>query len=55
MSKVFVLDACALIALVKNEEGANIVADVYTNSNNGSVVLYMNRINFHAHGRPPRI
>jgi len=29
MSKIFVLDACALIALVKNEKGANIVADVY--------------------------
>jgi PIN domain nuclease of toxin-antitoxin system len=45
MSKIFVLDACALIALVKNEEGASIVADAYKNANNGSVGLYMNRIN----------
>jgi len=45
MSKIFVLDACALIALVKNEEGANIVADIYRSANNGSVGLYINRIN----------
>jgi len=45
MNGIFVLDACALIALVKNEEGANIVVDVYRNANNGSIKLYMNRIN----------
>jgi len=45
MNKIFVLDACALIALVKNEKGASIVADVYKNANNGSMRLYMNRIN----------
>jgi len=45
MSRIFVLDACALIALVKNENGANIVADVYKSASNGSVQLYMNRIN----------
>jgi len=45
MSKIFVLDACALIALVKNEKGANIVADVYKKADSGSVQLYMNRIN----------
>jgi len=45
MNKIFVLDACALIALVKNEEGANVVADIYKNANNGSAWLYMNRIN----------
>jgi len=45
MSKIFVLDACALIALVKNEEGASVVSDVYKNANNGGVGLYMNRVN----------
>ncbi|MCL2388022.1 MAG: PIN domain-containing protein [Defluviitaleaceae bacterium] len=45
MNKIFVLDACALIALVKNEEGASVVSDVYKNANNGGVGLYMNRIN----------
>lgn len=45
MSKNFILDACALIALVKNEKGANIVADIYKYENSGSVKLYINRIN----------
>jgi len=45
MNKVFVLDACALIALVKNEEGASVVSDVYKNADNGGVGLYMNRVN----------
>ena len=45
MNKIFVLDACALIALVKNEEGASVVSDVYKNADNGGVGLYMNRVN----------
>jgi len=45
VSKNFILDACALIALVKNEKGANIVADIYKYENSGSVKLYINRIN----------
>ena len=45
MNKIFVLDACALIALVKNEEGASVVSDVYKSADNGGVGLYMNRIN----------
>jgi len=45
MSKIFVLDACALIALVKNEKGATVVADIYKKASNSSVQLYMNRIN----------
>ena len=45
MNEIFILDACALIALVKNEKGADVVADVYKNANNGSVQLYMNRLN----------
>ena len=45
MSKNFILDACALITLVKNETGADIVADVYKNVSNGYAQLYMNRIN----------
>jgi len=45
MSEVYVLDACALIALVKNEDGASVVADAYKNANKGNIGLYMNRIN----------
>jgi len=29
MSSIFVLDACALVALLKNENGADIVANAY--------------------------
>ena len=45
MIKFFVLDACALIALLKNEKGANIVVDIYKSTSSSSVRLYMNRIN----------
>lgn len=41
----YVLDACALVALVKNESGANIVADVYEKSGKGKLQLFINRIN----------
>ena len=30
MSKVFVLDACALVALLKNEEGADYLVPILT-------------------------
>ena len=37
MSEVFVLDACALIAILKDECGANVVAEAYEKANNGEV------------------
>ena len=45
MKEVFVLDACALVALLMKEKGWDIVADIYQQANNGNVLLYMNRIN----------
>lgn len=45
MNNVFVLDACALIALLKNEEGADKVAAVYKQAESGEAELIMNRIN----------
>ena len=45
MSNVFVLDACALISVARNEKGADAVADVYNRANKGEAVLLMNRIN----------
>ena len=45
MNDVFVLDACALISVARNEEGANIVADVYDRANKGEAKLLINRIN----------
>ena len=45
MSKVYVLDACALIALLKNEEGADVVAAVYKQAESSEATLIMNRVN----------
>ncbi|MCL1884714.1 MAG: type II toxin-antitoxin system VapC family toxin [Defluviitaleaceae bacterium] len=47
MKDVFVLDACALIALTNQEQGADIVADILKQANHGRVRLYMNRINLY--------
>ena len=40
MNNVFVLDACALIALTNQEKGANIVADILSQATHGNVRLY---------------
>jgi len=47
MKDVFVLDACALIALTNQEKGADIVADILKQANHGNARLYMNRINLY--------
>ena len=45
MSNTYVLDACALLAVARNEVGADIVVDIYRRANNGEVQLIINRIN----------
>ena len=35
MNEVFVLDACALLAVVRNEEGASVVVEAYRNESDG--------------------
>ena len=45
MSNLYVMDACALVALLKNENGADIVADVYGKAVNGEARIIMNRVN----------
>jgi predicted nucleic acid-binding protein len=45
MSSIFVLDACALVALLKNENGADQVAVIYKKAENGEAQIIMNRIN----------
>ena len=45
MGKVFVLDACALVALLKNETGANVVSAAYRQAENSEADIIMNRIN----------
>ena len=45
MSKHYVLDACALIALLAHEPGYEIVEEVIRNSSAGSIAVHMNKIN----------
>ena len=44
MSK-YVLDACALLALLRNEPGADKVAAVMNSANNGDAEITMNKLN----------
>ena len=45
MNKIYVLDACALIAVQNNEKGADIVQAVMDQTARGEVVTYMNIFN----------
>jgi predicted nucleic acid-binding protein len=45
MSKVYVLDACALIALLNHENGAGKVVFAYKKAEKGEAKIIMNRIN----------
>lgn len=45
MCNIFVLDACALIVVVRNEDGADIVAEAYKKAAKGEVKLLLNRVN----------
>ena len=45
VSSVFVLDACALLAVVRNEEGADYVVEAYKKAADGEAMLIINRIN----------
>ena len=45
MSKVYVLDACALIAALTNEKGADKVVNAYNEVASGEAKIFMNIIN----------
>ena len=45
MNEVFILDACALIALINEEEGAEIVKDVLKRAQTGKATVIMNKLN----------
>ena len=45
MSKVYVLDACALIALLLHEDGADKVVDAYRDANSGNAKIVINAVN----------
>ena len=59
MNKLYILDACALIALLSQEEGSDKVSDVYNKAASGETALVMNIINllevyygdYRAHGK----
>ena len=44
-NNVYFLDACALIALVKKEEGAYFIAKLYKEAASGNAQLLINKIN----------
>jgi len=45
MKDVFVIDACALIAFLADEEGADKVEGILKNARNGKCRLYINKLN----------
>ena len=50
MKDIYVLDACAMIAFLQDEPGADKVAAILTNAKTDKNKVYMNTIN-----RPSRI
>ncbi|MCL2171037.1 MAG: type II toxin-antitoxin system VapC family toxin [Defluviitaleaceae bacterium] len=59
MKKRFVLDACALIAVLNKENGAEVVVDIYEKTLAGDAGIYMHMVNllevyyddYRAHGK----
>jgi PIN domain nuclease of toxin-antitoxin system len=45
MKDIYVLDACALIALLESEKGADKVEDIYIKSVNRKAIVVMNKVN----------
>ncbi len=45
MEKAYVMDACALLALINDEDGANYVESFLEKAQVGTINIYMNKIN----------
>jgi len=45
MNDLFVLDACSLIALLSNEDGADVVKDLLQKATNGKIKILMHKVN----------
>ncbi|OIP37792.1 VapC toxin family PIN domain ribonuclease [Candidatus Desantisbacteria bacterium CG2_30_40_21] len=45
MKETFVLDACALIAFLDDEDGADKVENILRRARRGDCVIYMNKVN----------
>jgi len=46
MNDLFVFDACSLIALLTDEEGAGVVKDLLQKASNNEIKIIMHKINF---------
>jgi predicted nucleic acid-binding protein len=46
MKKVYVFDACSLIALLTNEDGADMVKDLLEKAINSEIKIMMHKVNF---------
>ena len=46
MNEIYVLDACSLIALLTNENGASVVKDLMQRATNNEIKIVMHKINF---------
>jgi PIN domain nuclease of toxin-antitoxin system len=46
MKNVYVFDACSVIALLTNEDGADIVKDLLEKAINSEIKILMHRVNF---------
>ena len=45
MKPDYILDACAMIAAIKQEEGALVVAELYEDAKKGDISLIINKVN----------
>ena len=43
MQVSYVLDACAMIATINNEDGSSVVANLYEEANAGKINLFVNK------------
>jgi len=46
MNNIFVFDACSLIALLTNEDGADVVKDLLQKATNDEIKILMYKVNF---------
>jgi predicted nucleic acid-binding protein len=47
MNNMYVLDACSLIALLTNENGADVVKDLLERAINDEIIILMHKVNFY--------
>jgi len=46
MNDIYVFDACSLISVLTNEEGADVVKDLLQKAVNGEIKIMMHKVNF---------